>query len=71
MRRPLKFLKLPSAEKQLLIRACILLETIKFGFELVPFSALRKLLKFNRKFSEYKLFWSRDITRYSRLLAQE
>jgi hypothetical protein len=66
MRRIHKFLKLPSAEKRLLTRACILIGTIRLGLELSSFRTLRKFLasikpypsKFTGKFSEEQLTWA-------------
>jgi len=71
MRRIHKFLNSSSIERRLLIKTWILLGIIRPGLELLPFSTLRKLLKFNRKFSEDQLFWPGHITRFSFLLAPE
>lgn len=39
-----KFLRLPTAERWLLIKATLLLEAIKLGMRLLPFRTLRRLL---------------------------
>ncbi len=39
-----KFFSLPTTERQLLIKAALLLETIKLGMRLLPFRTLRRLL---------------------------
>jgi hypothetical protein len=38
-----KFLRLPTAERRLLIKAALLLEAIKLGMKLLPFRTLRRL----------------------------
>jgi hypothetical protein len=38
-----KFLRLPTVEKRLLIKAALLLETIRLGMWLLPFRTLRRL----------------------------
>jgi hypothetical protein len=42
--RPLKFLRLPSAERWLLVRAAVLLVVIRLGLGLLPFHTFRRLL---------------------------
>lgn len=39
-----RFLHLPTAERQLLIKAALLLEAVKLGMRLLPFRTLRRLL---------------------------
>lgn len=39
-----RFLRLPAAERRLLIKAALLLESIKLGMRLLPFRTLRRLL---------------------------
>jgi hypothetical protein len=44
MRRLRNFLRLPSAERRLLVRAALLLGTVRLGLWLLPFQTLRHLL---------------------------
>jgi len=44
MERLRRFLRLPTAERQLLIKAALLLEAIKLGMRVLPFRILRRLL---------------------------
>jgi hypothetical protein len=44
MRRLCRFLRLPAAERQLLISAVLLLWAVKLGLMLLPFHTLRQLL---------------------------
>lgn len=45
MRRLHKFLRLPAAERLLLIRAALLLGGIKLGLKLLPFQAVQRFLE--------------------------
>jgi hypothetical protein len=44
MKRLLKFMHLPAAERWLLVKAALLLSAIRLGLELIPFQTLRRLL---------------------------
>jgi hypothetical protein len=44
MKRPLKFMRLPAAERWLLVKAALLLAAIRLGLGLLPFQTLRRLL---------------------------
>lgn len=44
MRRLRKFIRLPAAERRLLMKAILLLCAVKVGLELLPFRTLRRLL---------------------------
>jgi len=79
MRRIHKFLKLSSAEKQLLIRVWILIGPIRLGLEFLPFSTSRKFFnkrddykgKFNRNLSDDIFAWSAAIPEITYPLALE
>lgn len=44
MNRPRKFLRLPAAERRLLLEAALLLAMIKLGLKLLPFQTLKRLV---------------------------
>jgi hypothetical protein len=44
MKRLLKFMHLPAAERWLLVKAALMLSAIRLGLELIPFQTLRRLL---------------------------
>ena len=44
MKRPLKFMRHPAAERWLLVKAALLLAAIRVGLGLLPFQTLRRLL---------------------------
>ena len=44
MKRPLRFVRLPAAERRLLVKAALLLVAIRLGLGLLPFQTLRHLL---------------------------
>jgi hypothetical protein len=44
LKRPLRFVRLPAAERRLLVKAALLLVAIRLGLGLLPFQTLRHLL---------------------------
>ena len=44
MKRLLRFLRLPAAERRLLVKAALLLAAIRLGLAVLPFQTLRRLL---------------------------
>ncbi len=44
MKRPLRFVRLPAAERRLLVKAALLFSAIRLGLWLLPFETVRRLL---------------------------